>query len=299
MNIPKNTKATDPPGHSKATIHMRFSQREGVSPIPRPLQLGELSQALRSYLWAITYDSLRTSERSRPPRYDEPWNNILMGWHVTVLHEPIDEFTNECRYHDSTLKELFLHGRYEEVFDFVEFVMKANDCPHGYARNVSKALRITQAAYIVVDERVIFPASMPEEAEALENTLSILQEDSFIGARTHLLKAGKELNHGNFADSIRESIHAVESISRVIVPEAKTLAPALTALEKEGHLHGALKNGFSALYGFTCDEQGIRHPLLNKTDAEVDRESAVFMLGACASFLSYLTNKGRQAGLIK
>ena len=166
--------------------------------------------------------------------------------------------------------------------------MQSNNCPSGFADGIATALRHTQAAYIVVDERVIFPTSTAEEAQVLERAFENLSEDECAGARSHLLKAGEELNRGNYADSIRESIHAVESISRAIVPEAKTLAPALAALEEGGQLHGALKKGFGALYGFTCDEQGIRHPLLDRKAAEVDRECAVFMLGACASFLSFL-----------
>ena len=295
--------ATDAPGHSKTNIHLRFGQREGVNPIPKPLQLGELSREMRSALWAIIYESL-TETKNRltmgsPPWYGQPWDDILKRWHVVVLHNPIDEFSPKCRYLDGPLKELFFSGTYVEVFDFLEFIMQSNDCPRGFVDGVTMVLQQTQAAYIVVDERVIFPASTPEEAKALEGAFENLQEDSCAGARSHLLKAGEELNQGNYADSIRESIHAVESISRAIVPEARTLAPALAALEKGGQLHGALKKGFGALYGFTCDEQGIRHPLLDKIEAEVDRESAVFMLGACASFLSYLANKGRQAGLIK
>lgn len=35
------------------------------------------------------------------------------------------------------------------------------------------------------------------------------------GARTHLLKAGSSLTAGEYADSVRESIHAVESVARV------------------------------------------------------------------------------------
>ena len=42
------------------------------------------------------------------------------------------------------------------------------------------------------------------------------------------------------------------------------------------------------LYAYTSDEQGIRHALLDQPDPRVAQNEAVFMLGACASFASYL-----------
>ena len=56
-------------------------------------------------------------------------------------------------------------------------------------------------------------------------------------------------------------------------------------------LHPALKDAFSKLYGYTSNEQGVRHALLDRTDAQAGQDEAVFMLGACASFASYLWRK--------
>ena len=292
---------TDVPGHSCETSHLMFGVREGVREIPSPLKLGELSQELRSLLWEVTYDSLTQSVSHSPMGrswLSSPWNEILSRRHVLVLHQPKDEFSNDHTYHIGLLKVLFFQETYVEVFEFLEFVMRSSDCPYGFSESISQALKDARAAYVVVDGRTIFPTATEEQAEALQSAFDNLKDESFTGARSHLLAAGQELNDGNYASSIRESIHAGESISRSIVPETKALAPALAALEARSQLHGALKKGFAALYGFTCEEQGIRHPLLDQDEAQVDQDSAVFMLGACASFVSYLANKGREAGLI-
>jgi hypothetical protein len=63
-------------------------------------------------------------------------------------------------------------------------------------------------------------------------------------------------------------------------------------------IHRALKHGFGNIYGYTSDEKGIRHPLLDDEKANVDEADALFMIGACAAFVSYLINKARSAGLI-
>jgi hypothetical protein len=59
-----------------------------------------------------------------------------------------------------------------------------------------------------------------------------------------------------------------------------------------------MKAGFGSLYGFTGDAKGIRHPLLESAAAQVDETDALFMIGACAAFVSYLINKARAAGLV-
>jgi hypothetical protein len=61
---------------------------------------------------------------------------------------------------------------------------------------------------------------------------------------------------------------------------------------------GARDGGFGSLYGFTSDEDGIRHPLLDSVAAQVDETDALFMIGACAAFVSYLINKASTAGLL-
>ena len=114
-----------------------------------------------------------------------------------------------------------------------------------------------------------------------------------VGARAHLLKAAEAINGEKFADAVRESIHAVESVAKVISRQAhRTLGPAIKELQERQLLtHGALAEGFIKLYGYTNDEKGIRHALQEEDKANVGQEEAVFMFGACASFCGYLCRK--------
>ena len=56
------------------------------------------------------------------------------------------------------------------------------------------------------------------------------------------------------------------------------------------------RHTFARRYGYTNDEQGIRHALTRRAAANVGLDEAMFMFGACASFAAYLANKHRQAG---
>lgn len=85
---------------------------------------------------------------------------------------------------------------------------------------------------------------------------------------------------------------------RLTFEQAEGAAP-LAKLETKAVIHGAMKSGFKSLYGFTSDESGIRHPLLDKGTADVDESDALFMIGACAAFVSYLINKARTGGLLE
>ena len=116
-------------------------------------------------------------------------------------------------------------------------------------------------------------------------------------ALVHLRNASKHIAAHDWADSVRESIHAVESVARQIDPSTSNkLSSALNSIEKRGVLqHPALKEALIKLYGYTSNEEGIRHALLNKPEANVTIDEAVFMLGVCASFASYLSRKNLAA----
>jgi len=52
------------------------------------------------------------------------------------------------------------------------------------------------------------------------------------------------------------------------------------------------------VYGYTSDEKGIRHSLLEQS-AKVHEEDARFMIVACSAFLNFLIVKADKTGLLK
>jgi len=198
------------------------------------------------------------------------------------------------------LKGVVLSGNssYLAVFGTVQWILRDNECPAGLADQIEVALRRGRAAYAVFDGDTIIPIGSDAERDTLARAFAGVAASEFHGARAHLRNAGSELTAGDYPASIRESIHAVESVARVLEPSANALGPALGKLEKSARIHPALRNGFSNLYGFTSDEKGIRHPLLAEPVSQVDETDALYMLGSCAAFVSYLINKARRAGLL-
>jgi hypothetical protein len=281
---------------------LTFEQAEGAEPLPMQLKLGELSPLLRSAIWAVAYAHMRVSQEKG--ELDDFWENVTYDWHVYRKHQPADEHKASFTYWSGVFKKIVLHDSYTDVFGLLQHILRfsraqqiAYRTPAHFISGISSALNIGHAAYRVLDGDTIVPIGSDAEAETIQHAFVDLAKTEFRGAREHLRKAAEELSAGRAADSIRESIHAVESVVRVLEPDGNFLR-ALRRLEAKAKIHPALKDGFKSIYGFTSDEKGIRHPLLDDSSANVDETDALFMIGACAAFVSYLINKARAAGLL-
>ena len=293
---------------------LTFSQAEGIDPLPQPAALGELPRKARNILWAVIYEDLKKSSTfsgEGPGSYyrvSNSWRSILRHCHVLYLDEPADEFSDRLDRQIQEMKDLFLYGAYNGIFDFLQIAMRHKSGGGLFRLGgipfhelVARVLGECMCAYTVIDDEVptIVPIALPEQKESIEAAFTVLKSGPFDGARAHLRNSAQCLNDNEPAGSVRESIHAVESVACQLDPgAAKTLQLALTALSKNNvALHPAFETGIKKLYAYTNDEKGIRHALVDSKDANVDTEDAVFMFGACASFSAYLVSKARKAGL--
>lgn len=276
---------------------LSFEQAEGAAPLPSQLRLGELSQELRARLWAVIHESLKADcNNSMGYAYvGGRWGQVLKDHAVVRLHEMIDEIESDPREIVPQLSSVFRFGSYTDVLGFVQFVLRHQQCPPGLSRAVGLTLQSCRAAYRLIENRTIVPIASPEEGQAIIGAVTAASESGQAGARAHLLSASAKLSSGDYPGSIRESIHAVEAVARTLEPSASSLEPALLQLSKKGQIHGALKAAFASLYGYTSDERGIRHSLLDASAAAVDEIDAVYMLGSCASFVTYLIGRAATA----
>ena len=285
--------------------HLTFEQAEGVEPLPEQLKLRELSQQLRARLWQAIYLSISENVDMGSEIFNEPeavtsnWLQILYDKHVSREHKMADEFDNRPSAVLPSLKLIFSKGDYAQVFGFVQWVLRHPSCPYALSSAIDGALEDSRAAYRVVDEDTIVPIASDEELDSLKRAFDDVAASEFSGARRHLRNAASELGAGNWSASVRESIHAVGSVARMLDATSNTLTPALSSLEKSIRVHSALKTGFGNLYGYTSDERGVRHALLDQGAPQVDETDALYMLGSCAAFVSYLINKARLAGFLK
>lgn len=288
---------------------LSFSQAQGYECLPSQLKLEELPDEARIRLWNLFHDSMDFTRTSVPmvrgvmsSFYVDSksiWRDILLDLHCNYFARPIQNQASKFRVYDEELvtnsfRPIFLKGDFNKVFDLLTVIMRNEKCPKQYINQVSKIFRSTRLAYFVLTDApvTILPQATEQEGESIINAFNDVDSLGMSGAKTHLRSAGEAINHQQWPDSIRNSISAVESVARQLDPKvSKTLGPALRTLRVNHKLHKSLEKAFQHLYGYTSDEEGIRHPLLEDATANVGSEEAIFMFGACASFVTYLCSK--------
>lgn len=284
--------------------HLTFSQRQGYAPLPKPMRLEELSDDLRRDIWNVMREILISMRESFSASYyfSNEGRCLIERVLGRLLKRPEDEIDTEYDAVLNLFKIIILKTEFFRVLDFVEIF--SNDEPYRAKSNdfrtrIADSFQRHGAAYrfdISKSPFQFFPCSSKEQGEATKQAIETISGSGMEGAATHLRQAARHINTRRFADSVRESISAVESVARQIAPESSTLGEALKILEKKGLLDNKqLKNGFEKLYAYTNSEQGIRHPLLDKDAPDVGLDEAMFMYGAGASFATYLVNKQRRA----
>ena len=218
------------------------------------------------------------------------------------LKKPRDDDDNGgllSRYKDYT-KDIFLSSEWHKVFDLIEFVIK--EWPkisiqtdwyiterNKFIDECNSTLKKENSAHQIVRCRVV-EITAKQEIESIESAMAT----PYDGANGHIKKAlslFSRRENPDYRNSIKESISAVESITREITGE-DSVSAGVDKLEKHGiKLHGAHKEALKKLYGFTSDADGIRHASTNSEPLDINRNTARFMLIACSAFVNYIISQ--------
>ena len=297
------------PGNDNDFYELTFSQREGNAPLPEPMKLKHVSKRFRQLAWQHI-DNMSYGYKPRTGLYgefygyyyvDENARKVIDSYQFDVLLTSHDVISSHTAEKDrGIVRAVLLDKDYHAVLTFLEFVLRHEKCPYSLRNVLIKTFDETPIAYHaerINGQLTVLPRASHEAGKATRQAIKTLHGTGMEGAATHLRQAAEHINAGQYGDSIADSIHAVESVAKNIDQRAnKTLGPALDSLEKAGLLkHPALKEAFKKLYGYTNDEQGIRHALIDKDSPSVGLDEAMFMFGACASFAAYLVSKHRQS----
>lgn len=289
-------------------VHLTFSQRYGYEPLPEPMKLEEISDDLRREIWMAIKEYLHEIRRQvraaiarRPSEFIFSQRDMLFLQRVFSRH--FQAIEPDVRYGQvvTNFYDTILKREFNVVLDLLEHFVNDQESPKNVAQKIGRLFHHYSAPYSLNLSRRPYrfiPSVTKEQGKATQQALDTISKSGMDGPASHLRQAAEHINVQQYADAITDCIHAVESVARIIDPKSnKTLGPALESLERTGVLrHPALKEAFKKLYGYTSNEQGLRHALLDQDAADVGLDEALFMFGACASFTAYLTQKHRQAG---
>lgn len=265
-----------------------FSQRKGIAPVIETIQIDSMSQALRNSLWNALDIEIWSKPNFVWTQYGAPeikaFGQTLWFYY---FKKPIDTLPKYGHDILAQIRTYFFGSKWNEVYDFLEFVLQAREKVNPKLSEFINVILERELSGFRIVSGYVVDITNEQEVEMLDEAL---RDTRFAGVAAHLQRALELLasrEHPDYRNSIKESISAVESMARIATNTPKaTLVDALKVLEKNGRLHPALKEGFVKLYGYTSDEQGIRHAMLD--EPTITPADAKFFLLSCTSFANYL-----------
>lgn len=275
---------------------MKFSERLGYKPVKEQLQIESIDNDLKNSLWSVFLDSFFNDLWNHPYNYEYPLYEYHRALWFNFFKLPLD---SSYMYNDKNVdkedlqkylrKYFFESKNWYDPLDLIEFSAKFAN--HEYVEIMNIVLEREKSAYRFVNGQITQITSAIEISEIEE---SLTSNDVYKPITIHLNSALTLLadkHNPDYRNSIKESISAVESMCKIFSNNEKsTLGDTLNILEKKGTLHPAMKKAFSSLYGYTSDDAGIRHTLIDG-DRNVDFHEAKFMLVTCSSFINLLKSR--------
>jgi hypothetical protein len=290
-------------GDKKASRRtLSFAEAEGKIKFPSVLEWGQLDQRVRAALWNSVFpffdEHIEYDQIFEHSSYCGPLDSMLRREYVQRRHGFVSDFIERYPSKKHCLDDLaaiFRQFDYIELFDFLTFFLRDEECPQDVIVSVAAALDQPWSPYrLILKPPTIVPAISKQQAAIIKHDLSVVFDSSFDGSKTHLQAALDALNKQRPRDVVRESIHAVESAIRDYTGDAAaTLSKGLRKLAGRSGAHKALMEAFEKLYAYTSDEKGIRHSLVLAENQNVGFEEALFFLSACSAFVAYLSLKSK------
>lgn len=297
----------------KSMIKVRggFSEKIGLSTCTIKMQTNEFDDRTRTLIGNHLYDVLSVVfsyastigiSRYLNPSRQSPLQAMSSDFCKDVLsevlnvsvHLPSNKFYNwEVNY--DRFAEIISSAPYNEVLDFLWYVCHwiathttSTSFVHEIYNGFNQLFEKEYVGYRFVAGEIT-PITNSLEIQEIEQACQI----PFEGAHVQLQKALGFLSdreHPDYKNSIKESISAVESVCETIVgsENGATLGKAVKHLEEHGlKIHSSLREGISKLYGYACDQGGVRHGE-GEVESTVTFEEAKFMMVTCSAIVNYL-----------
>ena len=266
---------------------MSFSKRYGFEQA-KEIQINDMDYDLRISLWNVIYRNFEDYIYYKPKFLEESWMKVfkkdLSKLKVYIPDTQFDLFKKE-----------FLKTDWYKVYECIEIIINTNEYVNrtSLIKDFNKELETENSAYRIIENRVI---RITDEVEIKEINEVFLIDDKFKPVKDQIENALillSDKKNPDYKNSFKESISAVESLCRIILNDKKvTLGDALKKIEYDNGLeiNGALRSGFSSIYGFASNE--VRHGTIK--ESEIDYNLAKFMVVSCSAFINYLISINKE-----
>jgi len=278
---------------------MRFSERHGIIKAKDTIQVDYIDEDLQNGLWnavQVFYLDNVGSKYISTSNYNGFFKNLWHNFFKLPL-DTMDDWYNTTRLQ---IRGWFFQWEWYEIYDFIEFLAKT--------KSPSDSVKFIEFCNNIFEKElsgfrfingIIAPITNELEIKEIDDAIINSTNNALVGAKTHIenaLRMISDRESPDYRNSIKESISAVESISKVLSSGSKhSLGSALDKIKGKIKLHPALEKGFKQIYGYTSDTDGIRHALMEESTC--DFEDAKYMLVSCSAFINYLIVKADKAGI--
>jgi len=279
-------------------MYPKFSDRIGITR-PNPIQLDSMNLSLRNSLWNHILRYVFIGH----PDMQKKRAKLIAQYFFKV---PIDEVPDNGYGAQLWLKQIFFNEKFYwwTIYNLIEFLAQNRTIIEGhilddYISAANSVLEEEISGYRFI-EGFISPITNSSEIDSIVNAIEISRAYNLYGAEKHLntsLELLSKKPNPDYRNSIKESISAIESLVKQITnEESGGLDKALNILDEKVKFHGAFKSGLLSLYGYTSDEDGIRHAILEET--EVGFDEAKFMLVTCSALVNLIIAKASKSGIL-
>lgn len=286
---------------ARLTVALRggFSDRNKIRPENTSMQTEYFDERTRKALVNTTNIIFNSKFENFSYYANDEVQSVLKHLMADVYNQIVD--WRKCydpHYVLSSIYETICSDTYDAILSVIEYIVAVIDKGmsisfifegeyYSAAELYNRVFEKEYVGYRIV-KGYATPITDPHEGAEIEDAAAIRH----IEVGQHIEKALRHLSDRekpDYANSIKESISAVERMCSIIIGKPTTLGDALKKLEDSGvTIHPAMKSAFDKLYGYTSDASGIRHAgRLGGSDSTF--EEARFMLVSCCAFVNYLS----------
>lgn len=227
-----------------------FSQRMGLEPLEKALQLESMDDRLRNGLWNCLFNFTKYLDISftiqnylysyKVERIEECNLDIIQDITDVFFGDRLYKINKDSRfpyYFEKQYNSLDWNKVYEFIEKFFELLESYSlaDVIEMQSYCINSVLERESSAYRLLDG-IFVPITNELESQEIEEAIN--EHDPFNIPSEHIKKALKKLSDRESPDyhnSIKESISAVESMCRIITKKTSlSLGDALKKMEKEG-----------------------------------------------------------------
>jgi hypothetical protein len=277
-------------------MKLRFSDRIGATKPSEIIQTDSMNDSLKNSLWNFLYKLLVYRKKEIVNDFAE---FICEAYFKLPLDEVPDYSTSVL---SEWIKEKITGLNWFETYNLLELISQkyiSKTETIKFNSVINTILENENSGYRFINSELA-PITNKEEIKSITDAIESAKEKRMFGTAKHFESALELISlkpNPDYRNSIKESISSIEALVKQLTGEkGGGLDKALAILDAKVKFHDAFKSGLLSLYGYTSDEDGIRHPILEEKDISFDE--AKFMLVSCSALVNFLIAKAEKAGLL-